>query len=67
MVLSIGTRDPAVEKKTTIEDKSDWSSEKWLILCIYLNVCDYVIHGLKLSKGQHYTATGNIGHKTLHL
>lgn len=66
MVLSIGTRDPAVEKKT-IEDKSDWSSEKWLILCIYLNVCDYVIHGLKLSKGQHYTAVGNIGHKTLHL
>lgn len=46
MVLSIGTRDPAVEKKT-IEDKSDWSSEKWLILCIYLNVCDYVIHGFE--------------------
>lgn len=46
MVLSIGTRDPAVEKKT-IEDKPDCSSGKWLILCIYLNVCDYVIHGFE--------------------
>lgn len=47
MVLLIGICDLVVEKKI-IEDKFDWLSEKWLILCIYLNVCDYVIYGFEI-------------------